>query len=78
MSGGFGNYEVLDVLESCFANNIILCRLLSHMSYSLQPCDIAVFAPQKPAYRDNVERLERAGANVVGKQHSTALYFRAS
>ena len=42
---GFGTHETLEVLEHCFANNIILCRLPSHTSHKLQPCDVAVFAP---------------------------------
>ena len=42
---GFGTHETLEILEHCFANNIILCRLPSHTSHKLQPCDVAVFAP---------------------------------
>jgi DDE superfamily endonuclease len=49
---GFGTHETLEILEYCFENNIILCRLPSH---KLQPCDIAVFAPLKSAYRERVE-----------------------
>jgi hypothetical protein len=41
------------------------------------PCDIAVLAPLKVAYRDNVERMERGGVNTIGKQHFTALYSPA-
>jgi hypothetical protein len=29
-----------------------LCRLPSHTSHKLQPCDVAVFAALKAAYRD--------------------------
>jgi len=36
-----------------------------------------VFAPLKAAYRDQVERLYRGGANIVGKQHFTSLYSPA-
>ncbi|KAJ4991368.1 transposase [Stagonosporopsis vannaccii] len=32
---GFGSYETLEILEFCFENNIILCRLPSHTSYKL-------------------------------------------
>lgn len=74
---GFGTHEKLEILEHCFANRIILCRLPSHTSHKLQPCDIAVFAPLKTAYRDNAERLERGGVNTVGKQHFTSLYSPA-
>lgn len=74
---GFGTHETLGVLEYCFASNIILCRLPSHTSHQLQPCDIAVFAPLKAAYRENVERLERAGVETIGKQHFTSLYSAA-
>ncbi|KAF1818899.1 CENP-B protein, partial [Dissoconium aciculare CBS 342.82] len=49
---GFGTHETLKILEFCFAHNIILCRLPSHTSHKLQPCDVAVFAPLKAAYRD--------------------------
>lgn len=74
---GFGTHESLEILQYCLANHIILCRLPSHTSHKLQPCDIAVFAPLKAAYRDNVERLERGGVNTIGKQHFTSLYSPA-
>jgi hypothetical protein len=74
---GFGTHETLEILEHCFANNIRLCRLPSHTSHKLQPCDVAVFAPLKTAYRDAVERLERGGVNTIGKQHFTSLYSSA-
>jgi hypothetical protein len=74
---GFGTHEKLEVLEFCLVNNIKLCRLPSHTSHKLQPCDIAVFAPLKTAYRDNAERLERGGVNTIGKQHFTSLYSPA-
>jgi hypothetical protein len=74
---GFGTHATLEILEHCFANNILLCRLPSHTSHKLQPCDIAVFSPLKVAYRDNVERMERGGVNTIGKQHFTALYSPA-
>jgi transposase len=32
---GFGTHEILEVLEFCFENNIILCRLPSYMSHKL-------------------------------------------
>jgi hypothetical protein len=75
---GFGTHETLEVLEYCFENNIILCHLPSHTSHKLQPCDVAVFAPLKAAYRDQVDRLERAGTNTIGKEHFTSLYSPAS
>jgi hypothetical protein len=74
---GFGTHATLEILEHCFANNILLCRLPSHTSHKLQPCVIAVFSPLKVAYRDNVERMERGGVNTIGKQHFTALYSPA-
>ena len=73
---GFGTHETLGVLEFCFENNIILCRLPSHTSHKLQPCDVGVFAPLKAAYRDEAERLFR-GVNTIGKQHFTSLYSHA-
>lgn len=73
---GFGTHESLEILQFCLANHIILCRLPSHTSHKLQPCDIAVFAPLRAAYRDNVERLERGGVNI-SKQHFTSLYSPA-
>ena len=60
-----------------FENNIILCRIPSHTSHKLQPCDIGVFSPLKAAYREQVERLYRGGANTVGKEHFTSLYSPA-
>jgi hypothetical protein len=71
---GFGSHETLEILEFCLTNNIILCRLPSHTSHKLQPCDVGPFAPLKTAYRDQVERLNRGGVDVVGKQHFTYLY----
>jgi hypothetical protein len=57
-------------LEFCFENNIILCRLPSHTSHELQPCDVAAFGPLKAAYRDQVERMERGGVNTIGSNIS--------
>ncbi|KAI1665637.1 DDE superfamily endonuclease [Pyrenophora tritici-repentis] len=74
ISDGFGSHETLEILEFCFANNIILCRLPSHTSHKLQPCDVSVFAPLKTAYRDQVERLNRGGVDTIGKEHFTYLY----
>jgi hypothetical protein len=71
---GFGTHETLEVLEFCLCNNIMLCRLPSHTSHKLQPCDVGVFAPLKTAYRDQVERLNRGGIDIVGKEHFTSLY----
>ncbi|KAM3423207.1 hypothetical protein BST61_g657 [Cercospora zeina] len=75
---GFATHETLEVLEFCFENNIVLCRLPSHTSHKLQPCDISVFGPLKSAYRDQVERLERGGVGTIGKEHFTSLYSPAS
>ncbi|TVY73350.1 hypothetical protein LSUE1_G007226 [Lachnellula suecica] len=69
----FGTHETLEVLEFCFANNIILCRLPSHTSHKLQPCDVKVFAPLKAAYRDKIKRLYQGGVNTIGKEHFTLL-----
>jgi hypothetical protein len=74
---GFGKHESLEVLKFCYENNIVLCRLPSHTSHKLQPCDVGVFGPLKTAYREQVERLYRGGANTIGKEHFTALYSRA-
>ena len=71
---GFGTHETLEILEFCFENNILLCRLPSHTSHKLQPCDIGVFAPLKTAYRDEVERLYREGLDTINKEHFTSLY----
>lgn len=74
---GFGTHETLQILEFCFENDIILCRLPSHTSHKLQPCDTAVFAPLKAAYHDQADRLEREGVGTIGKQHFTYLYSPA-
>jgi hypothetical protein len=70
---GFGTHETLEVLKFCLANNI-LCRLPSHTSHKLQPCDVAVSAPLKAAYRDQAEHLERGGINTICKEHFTSAY----
>ncbi|KAI7081406.1 hypothetical protein KC356_g9134 [Hortaea werneckii] len=74
---GASAHEALEFMKFCFANSIILCRLPSHTSHNLQPCDVAVFAPLKAACRDAVERLERAGVNTIGKPHFISLYSPA-
>ena len=74
---GFGTHETLEILEFYFENNIILCRLPSHTSYKLQPCNVAVFALLKVAYREQVERLEREGVNAIGKEHFALLFSPA-
>src|SRR5436190_5933111 len=68
------SFGTLEILEFCFENNILLCRLPSHTSHKLQPCDVGPFAPLKTAYRDEVERLNRGGIDIVGKEHFTSLY----
>lgn len=77
ISDGLASHESLDVMTFCYENNIILCRLPSHTSHKLQPCDVAVFGPLKTACREQVERLFRGGAGTIGKQHFTLLYSRA-
>jgi hypothetical protein len=74
---GFGTHESLEVMKFCFANRIILCRLPSHTSHKLQPCDVGVFGPLKTAYRTEVEQTCRAGVSTIGKPHFTYLYDRA-
>ena len=63
--------------ETGFENNIILCRLPSHTSHKLQPCDVGFFAPLKAAYRERAERLDRSGVGTTGKEHFTSLYSLA-
>lgn len=77
INDGFGTHESLELMKFCYQNNIILCRLPSHTSHKLQPCDVGVFGPLKIAYREEVERLYRGGSNMIGKQHFTLLYDRA-
>ncbi|KAF2004661.1 DDE-domain-containing protein [Amniculicola lignicola CBS 123094] len=74
---GFSSHETLEIIEYCLENNIKPCRLPPHTSHKLQPCDVAVFAPLKAVYRDEVERLDRGGVNAIGKEHFTSLYSRA-
>lgn len=74
---GFDTHETLEIMEYCFQKNIILCRLPSHSSHQLQPCDVSVFAPLKDAYRDEVERLERGCVGKIGKEHFIYLYSPA-
>jgi len=73
----FETHETLEILEYYFENNVILCRLPSHTFHKLQPCDVAMFAPLKLAYRERVERLERGGVNTIGKEHFISLYSPA-
>jgi hypothetical protein len=71
---GFGTHETVEILEFCFGNHIILCRIPSHTSHKLQPYNLSAFAPLKTAYRDQVERLERGGVGKIGKEYFTPLY----
>lgn len=71
---GFGTHDTLEILQFCFENHILLCRIPSHTSHKLQPCDVGPFAPLKTAYRDEVERLYRGGLDTVGKEHFISLY----
>ena len=77
ISDGFAPHESVEVMTFSFENNIVLCRLPSHTSHKLQPCDVGCFAPLKTAYREQVEQLLRGGSNTIGKQHFTLLYDRA-
>ena len=77
IADGFATHESLEMMTYCFENNIRLCRLPSHTSHKLQPCDVGIFGPLKAAYREQVEQLYRGGANTLGKQHFTRLYSRA-
>ena len=77
INDGFTTHETVEVLTFCFANNIILCRLPSHTSHKLQPCDVGVFGPLKTAYREQVDLLYRRGATAIGKQDFTRLYSQA-
>ena len=77
ISDGFETHKSLDVLKFCLESNIVPCRLPSHTSHRLQPCDVSVFSPLKTAYREEVEHLERRGANTVNKEHFVLLYRQA-
>ena len=74
---GFETHETLEILEYYIENSIILYRLPSYTSYKLQPYNVAVFAPLKSAYREQVNRLERGGVNIIGKEYLTSLYSGA-
>ena len=77
INDGFGTHETLDVLQFCFENNIILCRLPSHSSHALQPCDVSIFGPLENAYREQLERLDMGGVGMIGKEHFTYMYSPA-
>jgi hypothetical protein len=77
ISDGFGTHETLEILEFGLENNIVLCRLPSHTSHKVQPCDVTVFAALKAAYRNQVDRLSRGGVYTVGKEDFTSLYSPA-
>jgi hypothetical protein len=42
-----------------------------------EPCDVAVFAPLKARYHEQVDRLERGGVNIIDKEHFTSPYSPA-
>jgi hypothetical protein len=74
INDGFTAHESADVLKFCSDNNIILCRLPSHI---LQPLNVAVFGPVKTSYREEAEELLREGSNTVGKEHFPMLYSKS-
>ena len=77
INDGFATHETDELLEFCFTNNIIPCRLPSHSSHKLQPLDVGLFSPLKTAYREQVDELYRGGSGAVGKEHFPLLYSRA-
>ena len=77
INDGFGTHESLEVMTFCFENNIILCRLPSHPSHKLQPCNVVVFGPLKTAYRGQVEQYYRRGVEAISKEQFTLLCSRA-
>ncbi len=77
ISDDFETHKSLNVLNFCYENNIILCRLFSHTSHKLQLCDVEIFESLKSAYREQVERLYRDDAETVDKRHFTYLYDQA-
>jgi DDE superfamily endonuclease len=74
---GFKTHETIEAIKYCLENNIHLCRLPSHTSHKLQPCDVGIFSPLKTAYRDLVKRMYRGGLKRVGKEHFASLYSHA-
>ncbi|PMD28097.1 hypothetical protein NA56DRAFT_666783 [Hyaloscypha hepaticicola] len=66
----FGIHEILEILEFCFENNIILYRLSSYISHKFQSCNIRVFIPLKVVYHERTERILSPCGLRVG-------YFRA-
>ncbi len=54
-----------------------VCRLPSHTSHKLQPCDLTVFSSLKGAYRAQAENLYRGGANTAAG-HATKLSRRGT
>lgn len=41
----FERTKLFEILEFCFANDILLCRIPCHASHKLQLCDGSVFGP---------------------------------
>jgi WD40 repeat protein len=73
ISDGPGEHESLEVMTHCSKSDIILCRLPSHRSHELQSCDVGVFGPLKPVYRERVEQQFRhdVSATVIGENTRT-------
>ena len=64
---------MIELQFSSSLNQVLVCGLIVDKS----ACDVAVFASLKAAYRDQVERLYRGGADTVSKEHFTSLYSPA-
>lgn len=77
ITDGFATHFSPEAIGFCLERNIVPVRIPSHTSHKLQPCDVGPFGPLKTAYREEVERLYRGGANTVDKRQFTLLYDRA-
>lgn len=76
---GHGSHVTMDFIKYCDRNRILLAILPPHSTQTLQPLDVALFAPLSAAYSKELsQHLERAqGLIPINKGDFFKLFWRA-
>ena len=61
------SYILAEFEQYCKKHNIIPISMPPHLSYLLQPLDIALFSPLKRVYGDKINLFIRASINYITK-----------
>lgn len=74
---GHESHNSVDFRDYCRENNIITLCMPAHSSHFLQPLDVAIFAPLKRAYGDQICGLARVLVTKVDKPAFIKAYKKA-